>query len=116
MGVDLISGHGDFSLHWGAWRSCFELAITFGWQPAGTVAPCNYLGPGHWNRSYFTNDRQVVSDDDARALAMALRRACTALRTNQSVTREQAEALADLDMEMVCNLAGYAKKGHFAIL
>jgi len=115
MGIDLI-GHGDLSLHWQAWRACFELALAFGWQPAGTVAPSGYAQPARWTGTYFTNDLQEVCDDDALALAAALRRAHTALMTKTRLTKEQTQAWEGMNINMVCRLADYAEKGHFAIL
>jgi hypothetical protein len=116
MGVDFI-GQGDhLSLHWQAWRACFELALAFGWSPVGTVAPCDYPGPARWCGTYFTNDLQEVTDDDARALAAALRGAHTALRTKTRLTKEQTQAWEGMNINMVCRLADYAEKGHFTIL
>lgn len=112
MGVDFI-GHGDLSLHWQAWRACFELALAFGWAPVGTVAHRDYSGP--WRGTYFTNDLQEVTDEDARALAAALRRAQTGLRTKTRLTKEQTQAWEGMNINMVCRLADYAEKGHFAI-
>jgi hypothetical protein len=51
MGVDLI-GHGGASFTWDAWRSCLEIAIAFGWEPAGTIAPPDY--PSEWNAVFQT--------------------------------------------------------------
>src|SRR3954449_10192636 len=117
MGVDFI-GHGGASFASYTWRGCFELALAFGWKPAGTVAPCDYRGPGRWNGTYFSNDLQEVSDGDALALGTALRRAHDALRTKQHLTEEQAKAWAneDINIEIVCDLADYTENGHFAIL
>jgi hypothetical protein len=115
MGVDFISDHGDTSFNWPAWRGCFELALAFGWKPAGTVAPCDYDGPGRWDGTYFRNDLQAVTDEDASALAVALRRALAAQRAG-TLTAEQAKAWACEDVDVVGRLAEYAEKGHFAIL
>jgi len=68
MGVDLI-GHGGASFNWDCWRKCLDIAIAFGWQPAGTIAPPDY--DGDWNGGYCSNDFQEVSDSDARALGVA---------------------------------------------
>jgi hypothetical protein len=116
MGVDFI-GHGGFSLSWHAWRACFDLAVAFGWEPTGTVAPCEHAGPARWKGTYFTNDLQEITDADARALAAALCRAHAALRTRQQLTDEQSSAWANeaISIITVCDLADYAEKGHFAI-
>src|ERR1035437_4428929 len=129
MGIDLV-GHGGASLNAVAWGYCLDIAVAFGWQPAGTVAPPD--NHGEWCGTYCTNDLQEVTDDDARALGAALRQAVTALRTEQNLTEEQAKAwdggghtriieadLADYFgshsdgafVDLVCRLADYAEKG-----
>ena len=115
MGVDFI-GRGDFSLPWHMWRPCFELAVAFGWQPAGTIAHPDFKG--HWSGTYFANDCQEVSDEDARAMAEALYGALSALKPKQKLTAEQRKAWADEDVGVfsVFHLAEYADKGGFAIL
>ena len=101
MGVDLI-GHGGASFNGTVWRKCFEIAIAFGWQPAGTVAPPDY--DGEWNGTYFSNDLQEVSDTDARAWGTALHQAVISLRTGQALTEEQAKACDGINLEEVCGL------------
>lgn len=113
MGVDFIRHGDDLSLNWQAWRACFELARAFGWAPVGTVAHRDYSGP--WSGTYFTNDLQEVTDEDARALAAALRRARTELKTKTRLTKEQTQAWEGMNINMICRLADFAKKGHFAI-
>jgi hypothetical protein len=116
MGYDFI-GHGGFGLHILDWRPCFNLALAFGWQPLGTVAPCDWTGPKPWSGTYFTNELQEVCDDDAHALAAALRRALAARIERQHLTNEQKEAWAnkDITVRIVRDLADYAEDGHFAI-
>jgi hypothetical protein len=91
-----------------------EIAIAFGWQPAGTVAPPNY--DREWNGTYFTNDLQEVTDSDARALGAALHQAVTSLRTREALTEEQTKAVDGINIDIVCSLADYAASGGFAIL
>jgi hypothetical protein len=112
MGVNLI-GHGGASFNWASWRKCLDIAIAFGWQPAGTIAPPDY--DGDWDRGYFSNDLQEVSDSDARALGRALHRAVTSVRKGQALTEEQATALDGMHIGVVCELADYAVSGRFAI-
>ena len=50
MGVDLI-GHGGISMNWNGWRSCLQLAVAFGWEPAGTLGPMRY-GPYDVTRAW----------------------------------------------------------------
>ena len=117
MGVNLI-GHGDASFNWQAWRYCLDIAVAFGWRPAGTIAPTDY--GGEWNGTYCTNDLQEVTDDDARALGEALHRAVNALSTEQNLSEEQAKAWAGnsnrTGVYVVCKLADYAEKGGFEIM
>ncbi|MBB3919730.1 hypothetical protein [Rhizobium fabae] len=54
------------------WTVMLTLAETFGWSPAGTIAPVGWNGPGEWGGAYDTNDGQLVSDDDAKSLARHL--------------------------------------------
>ena len=112
MSVDLI-GHGDASFNWDSWRECLDIAIAFGWQPAGTIAPTYH--DGAWAGGYCSNDFQEVSDSDARALGRALHRAVTSVRTGQALTEEQAAVLDGMHIGVVCELADYAVSGRFAI-
>ena len=112
MGVDLI-GRGGASFNWDSWRKCLGIAIAFGWQPDGTIAPPDH--DGDWNRGYFSNDLQEVSDSDARALGLALHRAVSSVRTGQALTEAQAKALDGMHIDVVCELADYAVSGRFAI-
>jgi len=112
MGVDLI-GHGGASFNWDCWRKCLDIAIAFGWQPAGTIAPPDY--DGNWNGGYCSNDFQEVSDSDASRLGLALHRAVASVRTGQTLTEEQAKALDGMHIDVVCELADYAVSGRFAI-
>ena len=123
MGVDLI-GHGGASFNWHRWRACLDVAVAFGWEPAGTVAPdprkwngLPVVAPeGDWNGTYCTNDYQEVTDLDARALGLALHRALAALSTGQTVTEEQANALrCGVSGNTLRELADYAAMGGFAI-
>lgn len=122
------------------WCACFDLAVAFGWQPAGTLAPDTWQG--EWNGCYFTSDTQGVSKDDAKALGAALHRASSSvtparnqLRVNgsvQSLTNEQARALMhyiekcvdshkpnfntfELPVDDIVLLADYVSAGFFYI-
>jgi len=59
------------------WVKALELARLYGWQPLGTrPAPgvnLSKLG-AEWHGLYLTNDGQVISAEDAYALAVALER------------------------------------------
>ena len=70
MGVDLL-GVGR-SYNCAAWREFYEIGIAFGWKPKGTLPPVDY--PEEWCGTYFSNDLQIVSAEDARAWAAAIRK------------------------------------------
>ena len=106
---------GGMHLNESEWRSCFKLAETFGWSPAGTVSTTlqdEDVEQG-WTGLYFTSDWQKVTDDDARSLGMALERALLARKTNLELTTEQTEALQDAPISLAKNLAMYAAQGWF---
>jgi hypothetical protein len=113
MGVDLMGPHGEASFNWPTWRHCLKVALVFGWRPAGTVLRTDY--DDRWGGTYFSNDYQEVTDDDAHALAAALYRAVTALWTGQGRTEEQVKACDGVSVDVICKLADYAALGRFAI-
>ena len=54
-----------------------KLACWYGWQPLGTRPPAAYnfrLLNADWDGTYLTNDGQMVTREDAFALANALER------------------------------------------
>ncbi|MCO6453476.1 MAG: hypothetical protein J5I90_22030 [Caldilineales bacterium] len=65
------------------WMYILDLACEYGWVPKGTAPPEKWdtndpqrdspLPP--WEGTYFSNDRQIVTEDDALALAEALNKA-----------------------------------------
>lgn len=112
MGVDLM-GRGGMSFSWDGWRSSLGVAKAFGWQPAGTLRPDGIKG--EWNGTYFANELQSVTDDDARAMARALFRALNAVSTEQPLSTEQKKALEEADLGVVMELANYAFSGGFMI-
>jgi hypothetical protein len=78
--------------NWG-WGELLKLACKYGWQPVGTEAPGEvtitdpktgeswrerYHDPEKWDGTYFTNDYQIVTDADAKALGETLERALAA--------------------------------------
>jgi hypothetical protein len=93
MGMDLSGKGGYFRFSQGRWGAVLKLAHEHGWEPAGTVPPefTVYAPDGvtvdevrtraerqsyaNWEGGYFTNDTQVVSDEDAANIADALERA-----------------------------------------
>jgi hypothetical protein len=59
-----------------AWTKLLSLAISYGWQPMGTLPPSRIelygMEPEDWDGVYLTNDGQTVTAEDAWALAVAL--------------------------------------------
>jgi hypothetical protein len=92
MGMDLSGRGGSFRFNNTNWRHVLLLAHRYGWVPAGTEPPnFTVLAPngtvdegmteqfchsnGDWDGTYFTNDCQWVTDEDAANIAQALERA-----------------------------------------
>jgi hypothetical protein len=69
------------SVWWQQWRwpKLLRLARAHGWEPKGTSQPPGeevHFPNGRWDSTNYTsNDGQIVSADDAQALALALERA-----------------------------------------
>ena len=86
MGFDLMGKKGSFSTNIAGWGYLFNLAFENGWAPEGTKTPgtiqmINPYGDGpypeildNWCGSYFSNDFQVVTEEDATNMANALER------------------------------------------
>ncbi len=84
MGFDLMGKRGSFSTNRAGWRYIFNLAIENGWVPEGTKPPGTIQMinpyddgpypeiPDNWCGSYFYNDFQVVTEEDATNMANAL--------------------------------------------
>jgi hypothetical protein len=92
MGVDLSGAGGCEWLSWTVWGNLLNLAREYGWEPAGTEPPSvtvkNPDGSidhemsaiyswsyGGWDGTYFTNNCQLVTDEDAASIAEALEQA-----------------------------------------
>lgn len=79
MGMDLAGQQGQFRFGNRAWLMLLELANEHGWEPLGTNAPVFFNEDGSvfeavtgWNGTYFANNFQVVTAEDAVNLADAL--------------------------------------------
>ena len=80
MGMSLVNQHDDRLRFTNvAWARILYLAEDYGWQPAGTVSPCDHEDPTSefymaepWDGNYGSNDGQTVTADDAEAFADAL--------------------------------------------
>jgi hypothetical protein len=76
MGVDLANSHGQNQhLNWPGWTYIMTLALAHGWKPLGTRLSDDYGIDPDWDGGYGSNDGQVVTAEDADALATALERA-----------------------------------------
>lgn len=74
MGYDLSNVNNEelnFGFNSLSWRSVLQIAQRYGWKPAGTVDQ----DEPEWDSTYFSNDGQTVTTEDATALADALERA-----------------------------------------
>src|SRR5919112_6036717 len=92
MGVDIGGAGGDRWFSWTAWENLLDLAHEYGWEPAGTEPP-QWIATNpdgsidhemtamysrskeNWDGSYFSNDGQYVTDEEAASIADALERA-----------------------------------------
>jgi len=76
MGFDLRSEAGaEFRATGSGWTYYLNLAEDYEWKPAGTLPPRGASSSQPWPGSYDTNDNQRVSQQDATAMAVALKAA-----------------------------------------
>jgi hypothetical protein len=113
MGFDLMGKKGFFSTNIDGWGYLYNLAIENGWSPEGTKPPgtiqvINPYGdgpypemPDNWCGSYFCNDLQVVTEEDATNMANALDRSLEFKVTD--------------DDEWLCEFIMFARSGDFVI-
>ena len=87
MGMDLYVAGGTERFSYGSWRMMLRLAHKYGWKPMGTepgqwgnagagesnAQPSSH--PDRWDGTYFSNDCQWLTYDDAVRIADALERA-----------------------------------------
>jgi hypothetical protein len=90
VSYDLFRGGGKFVVSSAVWLKLLTLASQYGWQPHGTeqlewekrtpdgsfvLDEERKAAYKDWDGSYFFNEMQSVTDEDALALAMALEKA-----------------------------------------
>jgi len=86
MGMDLHGASGYERFTNTSWSKILELAYEYGWKPQGTEPGEWYdengeldkqlsPNPDEWDGTYFSNDYQLVTDEDAANIADALQRA-----------------------------------------
>jgi hypothetical protein len=79
MGYDLSGEASYFRFSIREWPVCLKLAKAFGWEPLGTIDPLNHTSPELWSgNDYTSNAWQLVTMEDAKQMASALRRAIKA--------------------------------------
>lgn len=80
MGMDLRAANGKYACTSAAhWFDLLKKAEELGWEPMGTVLTRDYYpysddDIAKWPGRYVSNDAQVILEEDAKALAAALRR------------------------------------------
>ena len=98
-GIRSKSSYKAFDCSSGAWPKYFALGTAFGWVPAGAVFPSNSGVAGEpTSRSYFGNDWQQVTDDDALAFGAALELAIAAINAESPMTDSQEAALKEFEV------------------
>ncbi len=122
MGVVLFNACGEgFSSGIGAgWAILNCLAERYGWIPKGTEYPPfeedydtreNYdEGRRVWSGGYFTNDTQIVTADDARALADVLDRALLEMPDEDPPKKTHAEIAKESPEESEVRWCSWASK------
>jgi hypothetical protein len=93
MAMDLFSEiEGWFRFDVSEWKRLLELARGHGWEPMGTESPDlepDFSPRKDWDGSYFSNDYQTVTAEDARNLADALERAIADLPNRHAKDAEE---------------------------
>src|SRR5215217_4990890 len=124
MGVDLMNANGDYKrFNWSNWRALLELAYEYGWKPAGTAPPqWQYLDHDgnvdhertkaywwceeDWSGTYFYNERQWVTEEDAANIAEALERTLEDIpdeQTDEDVQAVELDPWVDIEPESFGN-------------
>jgi hypothetical protein len=106
MGFDLMSHANGNYFRWNLidWPKVLALGRMFGWRPAGTIryAEDGSPDPG-WDGGYVTNDLQVVSTEDAAALADALERALGDIPDTPQIRTRTIAGMAVLNLDDAVN-------------
>lgn len=115
MGYDLRNGNSkDFRFSDREFGPMLQLAEQHGWKPHGTLLPSLYdIDTGEeipsyeddWSGFYLSNDGQIVTDEDAAALADALERA---LASSSELDLSQ-------DRDLIQRFIEYCRDGYFFI-
>ena len=76
MGIDVINRRVSYS--WGGWEHLFKVGLQYGWKPLGTLRPGDF--DGDWGGGYFSNDFQIVAEEDAKNWSGAIWKAIEAMK------------------------------------
>jgi len=100
MSYEILGSTGKYwTCHQCDWGDYLDVAVAFGWEPAGAFFKCDEGGHGeHPSGSYFGNSFQIVTDGDARAMAAALNRAVAAINAGSPMTDNQALVLKEFEI------------------
>lgn len=85
----------DFHCNIHGWGILIDLGMQYGWKPAGTQPPPDYKGK--WDGSYGLNMGQVVTAEDAKAWAMAVKQHQT--KPNDFYTASRLQEFCDMCLE-----------------
>ena len=106
MSYEILGNNGGYwSCNQRGWPAYLKVATAFGWAPDGAFFKDDEVGFGpHPSGSYLGNDRQLVTDEDARAFGAALRLALTTADLGLPMTVDQKDALANFRGQRTCEL------------
>jgi hypothetical protein len=71
MAYDLKGKGASFRMSNSGWPEVLAIAEEYGWKPVGTKPPKG-IKRGEWEGGYFTMDGQIVTAQDAKALANSI--------------------------------------------
>ena len=101
MSYEILGSKGQYwTCQQRAWRDYLKVATAFGWAPEGAFFKDDEEGFGPRScGSYLGNDRQQVTDDDARAFGAALHLAIATINARSPMTDDQAMALKEFEID-----------------
>lgn len=93
MGYCLARHDESCSFNISGWAEIKKVARENGWNPQGTLAPLRWNNAklGDWEGGYGSNDWQIVTAEDADALASALEKALPTLTHESERWREKVQ-------------------------
>jgi hypothetical protein len=100
MSYEILGSTGKWTCRQWDWRNYLNAAIVFGWHPEGAFFKNDEGGYGeHPSGSYFGNDYQIVTDNDARAMAAALNLAVATINAGSPMTDNQVMVLKEFKID-----------------